>query len=173
MTTLTIAHRWDGVRLAHAAARLRLALEPDALRIEVEAPFHGDPAPTGAAGPTDRLWEHEVVELFIQGSGPAYTEVELGPAGHHLVLRLDGVRQVRDSLLPIDFAAEVLGGRWRGVARVPRSLLPALPWRGNAYAIHGPPRARVYSAWQPVPGAQPDFHQPAAFAPLGLGGADG
>ena len=164
---LAIALTWDGRPAEGPTPRLSLRAAPDGLELEVDAPFHGDLPPPGAPGPTPRLWEHEVVELFIQGAqGGPYTEVELGPHGHHLVLRLGAVRQVRDQLHPIAFTAEITGDRWTGRARLPRALLPPGPWRGNATAIHGPPEGRVYQTWAPLPGPQPDFHQPARFRPL-------
>lgn len=162
---LAIAHTWDGQPLSPAStATLALSIDANHLYIDLDSPYFNDRPPPEVAGPTPGLWEHEVVELFVQGriSGP-YTEVELGPHGHHLVLRLDGVREVRDQLHPIAFTAEVHGRRWTGRAAVPLALLPSGPWRGNAFAIHGPADARIYSAWAPVPGAQPDFHQPACF----------
>src|SRR6185503_11197655 len=61
--TLVVGRTWDGELLPEAArAALRIGYDGDDLVIEVEAPFAGDPAPSSAPGPTDRLWEHEVVE---------------------------------------------------------------------------------------------------------------
>src|SRR5262245_55837907 len=97
---LRIASTWDGLPLPAAEqARLRLRLTPRELLLALAAPFHADPRPAGPPGPTPRLWEHEVVELFLAGAGsgsgpPRYTEIELSPWGHHLVLRLEGVRNV-------------------------------------------------------------------------------
>ncbi len=164
---LVVGSTWDGDPVGpDEAAHLRLRRESDVLTVEVEAPFHGDPAPPSAPGPHVGLWEHEVVELFVAGSGAAYLEVELGPHGHHLVLRLADVRRVAEHSLPLDYRAERSGARWRGTARVPAAWLPPGPLRGNAYAIHGVGAARRYLAAHAVPGAAPDFHQPKRFAPL-------
>lgn len=164
---LVVSATWDGDPVGAAeTAHLRLRREPEALVVEVDAPFHDDPAPAGAPGPCAGLWEFEVVELFLAGSGPAYLEVELGPHGHHLVLQLGGVRRVLAQGLPLDYRAERLGSRWRGRARLPAAWLPPGPLRGNAYAIHGRGEARRYLAAHAVPGAAPDFHQPERFAPL-------
>lgn len=166
---LVVARTWDGVPVGpDEAVQLRLRREGDALRVRVEAPFHGDPAPPGAPGPCDGLWNHEVVELFLAGSGPGYLEIELGPHGHHLVLQLAGVRRVQASALPLDYRVERTpqGTRWRATARVPAAWLPPGPLRGNAYAIHGLGTARRYLAASPVPGDAPDFHRPDCFAPL-------
>jgi hypothetical protein len=60
---LTIGRDWSGAVLPREQrAELRLSWEDDALRVDVDAPFAGDPPPPGPPGPTDRLWEHEVVE---------------------------------------------------------------------------------------------------------------
>ena len=168
---LVVGSTWDG-QPADAGERavLRLSLHGPHLQIEVDAPFHGDPAPSGPAGPTPKLWEHEVVELFVASAEPTpdapleYLEVELGPGGHHLVLQLRGIRKPVASELPIEFEASTRGGRWTGTATVPGELLPPQPWRMNAYAIHGTGAQRRYLAWQPVPGAHPDFHGPDRFA---------
>jgi len=171
MTTplqLAIRHTWDGRPLgAERPPTLRLRADANHLYIDIDSPFFNDPPPPNTGGATAALWEHEVVELFVQGvAGGPYTEVELGPHGHHLVLRLDGVRRVRDQLHPLDFTATISGDRWTGRAAVPLELLPPGPWRGNAYAIHGAPDARVYAAWAPVPGPHPDFHQPDRWRAL-------
>ncbi len=161
--TLHIRHTWDGVPIPDAeTARAHLELASDHLMIDVEAPSHDDPPPPGAPGPTDQLWNHEVVEVFIAGRGdapPIYTEVELSPHGHHLVLLLEGVRRVVRQGLPLDYRVTRAGGRWRGRARLARELLPPPPHRVNAYAIHGRGGDRRYLAAYPVPGEAPDFHR--------------
>src|SRR5690606_32296345 len=124
----------------------------------------GDPPPAGPPGPTDRLWEHEVVELFVLGDGERYTEIELGPHGHHLVLQLDGVRRPVRARVPIASEAAITGDRWRGVAHVDGRWFPT-PRRWNAYAVHGRGDDRQHLAAVPVPGPAPDFHRLACFAP--------
>ncbi len=164
---LVIDKTWDGRAAAPTeVASLRLSDEGGLLRIEVRAPYCGDPAPPGPAGPRWGLWEHEVVELFILGDGERYTEIELGPHGHHLVLQLGPRRSVRARELPLDYRAQIRGDRWTGLALLDRDLLPGGPHRGNAYAIHGPPGERRHLAWTPVPGPEPDFHRLEHFRPL-------
>jgi len=164
---LIIDHTWDGrPALPGEAVTLDLALGEDGLSIVVDAPLHDDPAPEQPPGPTWALWEHEVVELFVLGEGERYTEVELGPWGHHLVLRLEGRRNPVDKLLPIDVTVERSGGRWRASTILPRRLLPPGVLRCNATAAHGPPEARRYLSWQALPGDRPDFHRLGCFVPL-------
>jgi hypothetical protein len=151
---------------------LSLVAADDALRLAVDAPFHGDPPPPGPAGTTPRLWEHEVVELFVAGPGGdedvEYLEVELSPHGHHLVLRLRGVRQVVEEGLPLDFRAVIEGRRWRGEARIPRAWLPPRPHRAAAFAMHGTCAARRHLSSVILPGDRPNFHQPRRFTPVEL-----
>lgn len=160
---LSVCHTWDGIPLPSPAARVFVTPE---LVVRIEAPFHGDPAPAGPPGPRWKLWEHEVVELFLLGDDDRYLEVELGPHGHHLVLQLHGVRQITSRELPLRYNATIHGGSWTGEAQLQRSWLPKGPLRANAYAIHGLPSQRVYTAWAPVPGPAPDFHRLQHFRPL-------
>lgn len=161
---LVIDKGWDG-RAIDGGERVVVGVSAGAaLVVDVDAPFFGDPPPPGPAGVTPGLWDYEVVELFVAGPGDRYLEVELGPGGHHLVLQLDGVRRVVAEGQPVVFDAVVEGGRWRGRAVIDGALLPARPWRVNAYAIHGVGDGRVYRAAFAVPGARPDFHRLDCFA---------
>ncbi len=164
---LVIVRTWEGVPVrSDEEVRLTLSGDSAALIVDISAVYHGDPAPTGPPGATDRLWEHEVAELFLVGEGERYTEIELGPHGHHLVLRLHGIRHPVETLLPLDYTARIEGGRWTGRARIPRSYLPDPVRSMNAYAIWGPPERRRYLAWSPVPGPAADFHRLSLFPPL-------
>ncbi len=156
---LFIASTWDGHGIAPSEQVLVTLTFEDGLRIEVDAPFHGDPPPPGDPGPTPRLWEHEVVEVFVLGDDEHYTEIELSPHGHHLVLRLEGVRNATESGLDLDFAATIEGNRWTGTAQVPADYLPAGALRVNAFAIHGD----RYLCWSPTLGDKPDFHRLESF----------
>lgn len=161
---LEIAATWDGQRIpSDQAVHIQLDVDGDHLIIDVHAPFYGDPPPLTPAGPTDGLWEFEVVELFIGGSSSSYIEVELGPHGHHLVLQLADVRQPTTTCLPIAYTASIDGYRWRGSARLPLAWLPEGPHRINATAISGVGQARRYLSLHLLPGDAPDFHQPARF----------
>jgi len=168
--SLPIERLWDGTpgrddERVHVIVR-RMANGD--LSLSIDAPLHGDPPPEAPPGPTWELWNHEVVELFLLGDGQAYTEIEVGPHGHHLVLTLQGHRHIVDRLLPLDVSVERVGDRWTAEARIARSLVPAGRLRGNAYAIHGAGEARRYLAWSPVPGDGPDFHRIELFPPLVL-----
>jgi hypothetical protein len=171
--TLAIDRAWNGASTApEETARIALRWAPGGLALAVDAPFHGDPPPPARPGPCDRLWEHEVVEVFLAGANEppvAYTEIELSPHGHYLVLRLLGVRNPIDFALPLAFEARIEGRRWRGNAVVPAGYLPPGALRGNAYAVHGVGVRRRHLAAYPLPGERPDFHRPDAFVALDLG----
>lgn len=169
MTTLSIATTWDGDAVdSSEAASVSLVRTAEGLQVTVRAPWHGDPSPPGL-GSTWGLWEYEVVELFVLGPDDQYTEVELGPHGHFLVLRLHGERQVVARELPLAYAARREGAGWLGEALIPWTLLPAEPWRGNAYAIHGQGSGRRYLVAHPLGTEQPDFHAIGAFPDLRVG----
>ncbi|MBW2425049.1 MAG: hypothetical protein JRG86_12415 [Deltaproteobacteria bacterium] len=163
-----VAGSWNGGPLApNEFARIELRADRF-LELGIDASYHGDPPPSAPPGTTPGLWEFEVVELFLLGEDERYLEIELGPHGHHLVLRLEGRRRVVESGLPIDFRARRSESHWHGHARVSRDWLPAGLHAANAYAIHGQGANRRYLAAHPVPGPEPDFHRLEHFAPLDL-----
>ena len=170
MITHALRTTWDGTPLPPTErAVVQVVDAGDALRLLVFAPFRDDPAPTGPPGPTPGLWEFEVVEWFLAGSDGRYLEVELGPHGHHLVLRLDGVRVVAESALPMVTTTRRCGRSWwSGTADLPRAWAPPGPHTANAYRIHGQGPARRYDASTPLPGPKPDYHQPARFGAVTL-----
>ena len=167
---LRIDKTWDGHMLPEdEVVEISVVLGTTHLRLEVDAPFYGDAPPDVAPGSCWALWEHEVVELFLVGENEAYTEIEVGPFGHYLLLRLEGVRNIVERELPMRLSSEIAGRRWRGVAEIERTYLPRTIRTLNAYAIHGSKTERSYSAWEPVPGDGPDFHRLAYFPDVVLG----
>ncbi|MCH9647818.1 MAG: hypothetical protein K0U98_06235 [Deltaproteobacteria bacterium] len=173
---LDITQTWEGIPIApEEQARVRLRPSQTDLWVEVEAPYYGDPAPTSPPGPTDQLWNFEVLEVFLveaaslkPGRTPKYTEIELSPHGHYLVLHLEGIRNPVGRLQTLDFEVSRpdspgRGSSWRGLARLPWAVLPGLPYRANAFALHGTGNQRRYLAHTPVPGDAPDFHRLASF----------
>jgi hypothetical protein len=142
----------------------------DLLWISIDAPWHGDTPPLDPVGPTWELWNHEVVEVFIAGPDERYLEIEFGPHGHHLVLQLDGVRNVIARELPFTYSVEREGERWRGEAMIHWELLPEEPHRMNAHAIHGAPEKRTHASLHPSLGDAPDFHRLEEMQPIGWEG---
>ena len=167
MTLLRTALTWDGRPVVHPAY-VELVINEGHLEIYVEAAHHGDPPPPSRPGPTGKLWEHEAIELFVCSGEdpPQYTEIELGPYGHYLVLRLVGIRTIVEHALPIQYGAVITAPRWSGFARVPLALLPprtSAGWRVNATHVWGPPERRAYETAARLTAAEPDFHRPHEF----------
>jgi hypothetical protein len=165
---LCIQHEWDGTPLPESHwVMVDLRWGDDGLQIDVEAPFFDNPAPSDAPNSETgfwQLWDYEVVEVFLVDEKGAYTEIEVGPHGHHLILRLDAPRSVVDKMHPMVWNAEVDGERWRGRGLVATHLLPINIERVNAFAIRTVGERRQYCCHTPLPAAQPDFHQPSRFA---------
>lgn len=162
---------WDGAALASGEeARVRASIDRarGVLDVVVSARFYADPQPDAPSGSRPGLWDFEVVELFLVGEAEEYLEVELGPHGHFLVLRLSGRRNVVESEIPIAYRARLDGDRWTGRAAVPLDRVPEPVRFANAYAIHGTGASRRHLAAHPVPGDRPDFHRLECFPPCAL-----
>jgi hypothetical protein len=167
----TIGATWDGTPVApEEQIQLEAWLDESGLHLRVDAPYYRDPPPLGPVGPTPGLWDYEVVEFFLLGAdGQRYTEIEVSPHGHHLVLCLSGVRTPSAVGLPLDYVAAIEGDRWVGRATLAPEHLPEGPYRANACAIHGSGRERRYLSAALLAGEQPDFHRLEAFPRADLG----
>ncbi|MEM9558055.1 MAG: hypothetical protein AAGC60_27610 [Acidobacteriota bacterium] len=169
-----IDRTWDGRSVPRDdAARVDLVAVTGGLELRIDSPFHDDPPPPGPPGSTPGLWRFEVVELFLAGAldeagRRRYTEIEIGPRGHYLVLRFAGPRRSVAEGLELEVETAIDDGRWRARVPLPAGHLPPPPHRAAAFAIHGPPEARRHRAAHPIPGSQPDFHQPELFRPIDL-----
>lgn len=168
--TLDVASTWDGLPIEpQEMATVTIRGAPCGLVVCVDAPYFSDPAPAASPGSTDGLWEREVVELFVaERRGARYLEIELGPHGHYLVLTFDALRHRDSPPHEVSYQVTRCGPRWRGEASIPARLLPPVPHRINAYAIHGGPKARRYLAMMKVPGEKPDFHRLDCFCHVDL-----
>jgi len=170
---LAIRHCWDGTPApVEAWIQLDVRLRDGDLEINFCAPYYGDEIPKGPRGRCPRLWEHEVVELFLLGENGRYLEIELGPHGHYLALLLHGRRNVVRDDLRLSPTIEIIGdhgGRsyWRAHLVVGQALIPRGWDRINAYAIHGGGvMERQYLAHAPTLGSVPDFHRLEIFVPI-------
>ena len=159
-----IAQTWCGDAIPKAA-HVEVCTEVLAgdLHITIDAPFYDEPRPSMPAGPTDKLWNYEVVELFLVAHDGQYLELEFGPHGHYLMLWLTSPRVIKPVALTCTYQVLQRDARWTGQAIVSAEYLPTSIERVNAFAISGLGAARQYLAWHPLPGTSPDFHQPAAF----------
>jgi len=135
------------------------------LEIKVLAPFYDDPhiSDTTSKGSMDKLWEYEVVEVFLLGSDENYLEIEFGPKGQYLLLQLHGYRNVVKTPLYLDnYGANINGTMWSGNYIIPSKYIPPNLFKFNAYAIHGTDPVRQYLALFPTPFGKyenPDFHR--------------
>jgi hypothetical protein len=167
MAKLFISKTWNGEKLnQNEIVEIKLDIIFDKLNIFINAPFYNDKAPIEPTGLKDKLWEYEVVELFLVGEKLKYLEIELGPHGHYLVLQLNGIRHIERKDLQIEYTTKILGDHWHGLAKVPVSYLPSKVNKINAYAMHGEKENRKYNAAYPLSGACPDFHELNSFGKL-------
>ena len=138
----------------------------------------------------DRLWEEEVVEIFLDPLNDSrYVEVELNPANVVCDLRRLGPGETAsDPIGPMDRGFDVTGmqtavatsdNRWVGTLYLPWEGLdlPVPPAPGaelpfNVFRIkrpggpEAPEAGAVFAAWSPT--GSPSFHVPEAFRPLRL-----
>ena len=143
--------------------------------------YHNRPPPPrddsdSTGGGYDGLWNYEVCELFILGAEEEYTEIEVGPHGHYLILKLKGSRNVVETLLPLSpnaLSIEKHASTWHARVVIPREYLPSPIiddsksneqfYKMNAYAIHDNAKQRRYLAATPLQTREPDFHAIHAF----------
>jgi len=175
--SFTITKTWDDRPIDKKDYVHIELLYSENLSIKVSAPFYDDPHlpdMTHNPGSFDKLYDFEVVEVFLLGEDDRYLEVELGPKGQYLVLELHGYRNV--TRYPIDllnYQSKVSGHIWAGVGVVPHSILPPKISHMNAYAIHGTNETRQYQSLYPAPHnspnfTAPDFHKLELFKPISL-----
>lgn len=156
-----IERLWNGEPAEPSeSTSVEVELDGDRLRVAVDAPYHDDPPPAVPAGRCERLWEYEVVELFLVAASGRYLELEVGPHGHFLCLELSAPREVTRERRDVELHVERSDGRWRGRAELTLSFPPA---RWNAFAIHGVGVSRRYLAAHPLGGSAPDFHRVSEF----------
>lgn len=165
--SLLVAQTWDGRALEAPAAQIDLEVGAHGLTVSFRSSLYGDPPPPLPAGRCPGLWDFEVVELFLLGSEEHYLELEWGPHGHWLVLRLHGARQLVDDRVHSQPSFWTLDESWGGRVDLDRSLLPPGLWAANAYAISGRGEERRFCAHAGAPGDAPDFHRLESFVPLG------
>ena len=163
---MSVNQTWDGVALAPSdCVTFTLTWMSDGLEWAFDAPYYGDPAPIGEPGSCWELWNYEVVELFILGEGSPepYIEIEVGPHGHYLALRLLGERKIVEKELPLRVTTIRESERWSGRVLIPIEYLPKGGLRVNGYAIHGIGEGRVYAVSTVLDSDVPDFHRIEGF----------
>ncbi|XP_068719955.1 UPF0462 protein C4orf33 homolog isoform X1 [Montipora capricornis] len=163
----SITTTWDGHPLGHNPVEFTVsAMNNDFVKVGVRGPFFNDPgAPVLPPGsPCPELWEYEVAEIFFLGADDKYLEVELCPHGQHLVLLLNGTRNIIKDKLALEYTAAITdepNKTWQGTAIIPVDYFPPEVGKINAYAIHGSGEYRQYEALYPATTKfhTPDFHR--------------
>lgn len=169
-----ILTQWDSVAIDHEPVQVKLTKLDNYVGFEVDAPFFDDPKPDGEVGkPFPNLWDYEVVEAFFLGADDKYLEIELNPHGQHLVLLLNGRRNMIKDELSLEYESKIDWDkkRWTGSAKIPQSYFPFSVGKFNAYAIHGTDTNRIYEALYPAENGkhqQPDFHRLEYFKPIDI-----
>ncbi|XP_077553381.1 UPF0462 protein C4orf33 homolog [Haemaphysalis longicornis] len=134
-------------------------VEKDEIPLEMKAAFFDDvcqpPGPAG--GSSVYLSQYEVFQIAFVGTEGYYTQLEIGPYGHYLVI----LGSVSGSFLKMDltvsYAANVDRYRslWRASLKIPVSYLPPGLKSMNAWAQHGRPSERRVLALYPPPAGSP------------------
>ena len=87
--------------------------------LRINAPFYNDPVPNKSGDDINDsdsvdnrafmgLWDYEVVEaFFLCSKTQQYLEIEVGPHGHHLVLLLNGRKNIIKECLPIKWDVRI------------------------------------------------------------------
>ena len=165
-----ITREWNGTPIENPLhwVTMDVELTEEGLHIDVSSLCYADDVPLTDPDPekgTWGLWDYEVVELFLVDDKGHYTEIEVGPHGHHLVLQLDGPRSIVCKEIPMRWKSTIQEAHWVGNGFLSKEWLPENIVRCNAFAIRNlSAGTRQYCSLSPLPGAQPDFHQPERFS---------
>lgn len=164
--TLKLNKLWNGQDCQddRLFVEVTMARKKEGLDIAVVSPMlHEQKIPEAPIGTrVDGLWDYDVVELFIVGPGHRYVELELGAGGHWLLLEFDRIRHRNreykefDPLLKYEHTAEKM---WKSQLVLPWNLITENVRAMNVFGI----LAGQFLALSPVPGSEPDFHQPDCF----------
>jgi hypothetical protein len=183
LTDLVLA---DGSGPAARATRVRLCADDDALWVRFD---NDDDDPRATLTERDApLWTEDVVELFLAPGAETptvYYEFEVNPLGTLFDARVSNPQAGRDGMAVetewdcdgITWGASIRrdAAAWSARLRIPwrsidRGPMPPI-LRANFFRIDDPLGASAeYSAWSPTLATPPDFHRPAFFGSLLLGG---
>jgi hypothetical protein len=121
------------------------------------------------------LWEHDVVELFVQARPRAevvrapYYELQLSPLGQPFALRIEEPRRRYGPPPALAYTRESRCAAMHWYARLAVQVpgyQPGAPLFGNLTACLGPAHQRAYFALAPSTSLEPDFHRPHEFMQL-------
>jgi hypothetical protein len=179
-----INHVWgQSNRLDKPLARCFLRWTTQGLCFDIQACYFQSDPPTAPIGPLWKLWEWEVVELFIVGQEQHYLELEFSPHGHYLVLKLHTIRNIIQSLISLEYQSSLFPSsqfyyssinhhfmkksQWYGQAIIPFNLLPPpyintteeYDYHINMFMCYQHNNKKQYAFAYPLEGKQPNFHQ--------------
>lgn len=127
------------------------------------------------SGRRDKLWDRDVVEVFLQPNGDdprRYKEFEVSPNGFWIDLDIaPGEKHDLNSGLKRRVEVDEKRKTWTAVLLLPMKRLtahfdPAAAWRVNFFRVEGTEEPRFYSAWRPTGTPAPNFHVQECFGKL-------
>ncbi len=136
-------------------------VEGTGLNVDASKPVNVDRA---------RLYDEDCVEMFLAPQGKyarKYDEIELGPRGHFLDLRVDRLTRAGDALwssgVEVKTHADESAHRAVIEARIPatdiaKAMNPGTSIPLGLFRVEGAGAKRVYLAWNPAHTDGPDFH---------------
>lgn len=116
------------------------------------------------------LWRFDVAELFLRDArAKSYLEVNLAPKGAWWMCWFDDIRQPREtqpSFSGVQAAGNQQSEAWKTSLSIPLELLPPLEFLtyNVTFILNSP--AQTFHSLAPLPGQEPDFHQPNHFLSL-------
>lgn len=175
---ISFSHDWQGKHGdPQRETEVRLLWTRDALYLRFLAHYRSITVfpDAEANGRRDKLWERDVVEVFLQPAGAdarRYKEFEVSPNGFWIDLDIaPGEKHDLKSGLRRRVSVDEKSKTWRAELALPMKSLtarfdPAAAWCVNFFRVEGAGEPRFYSAWRPTETPVPNFHVPEAFGQL-------
>ena len=161
---------WFGQRL-EPPVQYSLSVDAHAVSFEASRQESAQLRPNSKEGQfCPELWRFDVAELFLADlSGKPYLEVNLAPNGAWWMCWFHDVRlpqEKQPAFTGVEAAGCCQKKAWNARIRIPHSLLPPLESLSyNITFILNSPQQTFHSL-APLPGKEPDFHQPSSFLSL-------
>ncbi|MFH1253056.1 MAG: hypothetical protein V1664_01865 [Candidatus Uhrbacteria bacterium] len=162
---LSIGRLWNGGRCPDSRLSALVELQKIETGVEiittVVLPTHLL-AEAAAGARLENIDSLERLCLFFVEDGGQYLEVELGAGGQYLVLGFDAPHQKVADFAEVKFTVEHEvnnRGKIKNKILIPQDFFPANLVALNAFLVAG----NQTLAYYPLPGNEPDLHQPAVF----------
>ena len=128
---------------------------------------------------TYALWDRDVCEIFVRSSAEAavtsYKEFEVAPTGEWCDLIIDRKTMSHDwewnSGMRTETRIDQKAKNWRAMMSIPFAAFGVHPesgstWYANLFRVSRFKGERLYLAFSPTLGEQPNYHVPERFVPL-------